>query len=174
MISPTPGSTLAGSTVTFTWTGVAGASQYALWFGSTPGAYDLGYTYQTGTSYTALLPATGATLYVRLWYMAGGVWLHAPDYTYTEATFRMLTPTPGSTLPGTSIQFTWTPLVGASQYAIWFGSTLGTYNLGYSYQAGTSYTATLPPATGATLYVRLWYQVIAGGPWQQISYTYVH
>ncbi len=170
MLTPVPGSTLPGASVTFTWTPI-GASQYSLFFGSTPGASDLGQTYLTGTSYTATVPVVGATLYVRLWSLSGGVWQFV-DYTYTEASVaRMSSPTPGTTLAGTSIPFTWTAGTGATQYSLFFGSTPGASDLGLTYLTGTSYTATLP-VRGATLYVRLW--SLMGGVWQYVDYTYTH
>ena len=85
MTSPAPGSTLAGASTTLTWTAGTGVTQYSLFFGTTPGRLRLGHHLSlTGTSYTAIVPAIGATLYVRLWSMIGGVWQYI-DYTYTEA-----------------------------------------------------------------------------------------
>ena len=107
---------------------------------------------------------------MRLWALVSGVLQYA-DYTYTEANFQMLTPTPGSTIPAGPATFTWTPFTGATQYQLWFGSAPGAYNLLYDFATGTSYTATLP-VTGATLYVRLWARV--GGVWQSVDYTYTH
>jgi FtsP/CotA-like multicopper oxidase with cupredoxin domain len=170
MLTPPPGSTLLGGSVTFNWTPLVGASQYALWFGSAAGAYDLGSVFTASTSSTATLPIRGATVYVRLWALVGGVWQYV-SYTYNEANFQMLTPAPGSTLAGGSLTFTWTPVGGASLYALWFGSTAGAYDLGSIFTAGTSGTAALP-VTGATLYVRLW--ALIGGVWQPVDYTYVH
>lgn len=96
------------------------------------------------------------------------------DYTYTEATFAatMISPAPGTTLTGTSLPFTWSAGTGATAYQIWFGSTLGGFNLGSpGILPTTSYTATLP-VTGAPLYVRLWSSI--GGVWQHIDYIYAH
>ena len=126
----------------------------------------------TGTSYTATLPVTGATLYVRLWSLIGGQWQYI-DYTYTEANLgaKMVSPTPGTTLSGTSITFTWTTGTGVTQYGLFFGSTPGGLDLGLAWPSGTSQMVTLP-VTGATLYVRLWSMI--GGAWQYVDYTYVH
>jgi hypothetical protein len=171
MLTPAPGGALPGPSVTFTWTAGTGVAQYALYFGSTAGGADLGSTYASGTSYTAMLPATGGTIYVRLWSQIGGVW-QANDYTYTGANAAkavMTSPATGSTLPGPSATFTWTPGAGVTQYALYFGSTAGGADLGSTYVSGTSYTASLP-VNGIAIYVRLWSQI--GGIWQANDYTY--
>ncbi len=85
LTTPTPGSVLPGSTVTFAWTGGAGPAAYQLWLGTTgvgsKNLYDSGST--TGTTETVSgLPTTGGTVYARLWWEISGVWQHA-DYTYT-------------------------------------------------------------------------------------------
>ncbi len=175
MITPVPGATLLGSSVAFTWTAVAGVTQYQIWFGTTTGGFDLGSPgILTTTSYTANnLPVTGGTLHVRLWSLVGAVWQFT-DYAYTEATFAatMISPAPGTALTGTSIPFTWSAGTGATAYQIWFGSTLGGFDLGSpGILTTTLYTATLP-VTGAPLYVRLWSSV--SGVWQYIDYIYTH
>ena len=83
MISPAPGSTLAGPSTTFTWTTGSGVSSYYLWIGTTAGGNDLYQAGISGTSTTVTLPTNGATIYVRLWSVInGGLQYH--DYTYTE------------------------------------------------------------------------------------------
>jgi hypothetical protein len=83
MTSPTPGSTLPGSTVTFQWTG--GSSPYTLRIGSPPGGSDI---YSSGTNAQSLtvsnLPTDGRTLYVRLFSVVNGKFVFN-DYTYTAA-----------------------------------------------------------------------------------------
>jgi len=110
---------------------------------------------------------------VRLWSLIGAVWQYR-DYTYTEANYTaaMTSPTPGSTLTGTSIPFTWSAGTGVTQYSLWFGSTPGGNGLGAApLLTVTSYTAALP-VRGAALYVRLW--SLVGEGWQYRDYTYVH
>jgi hypothetical protein len=86
LTTPTPGTTLSGSSVTFDWTaGTTGATQYYLSIGSTGvGSTDI---YNSGwrdvTSWEAWgLPTNGETLYVRLSTDFGGTVVHN-DYTYT-------------------------------------------------------------------------------------------
>jgi hypothetical protein len=84
IISPANGSTLPGSTVTFTWND-AGASLYQVWVGNSVGAYDVGYFPTAGTSATSTtvsgLPTDGRKLYVRLWSNIGGT------YYFTDSTY---------------------------------------------------------------------------------------
>ena len=87
MISPTPGSTLAGSSQTFTWTTGSGVSSYLLWVGTKVGGNDIyNPTLPTAaTSATVLnIPSHGKTVYVRLWSYINGVRQYN-DYTYKEA-----------------------------------------------------------------------------------------
>jgi hypothetical protein len=84
MTSPSNGSTLSSSTVTFQWT-AGTATLYGLWIGSTGvGSCDLVQTGGTGAlSYMATgLPIDGRTLNVRLWSLVNGAW-QSHDYTYT-------------------------------------------------------------------------------------------
>ncbi len=136
MISPTPGSTLLGTSVTFTWTAGTDVSAHELLIGTTLGASNV--TNATGlgtvTSFNATLVGAppGATLYVRLRSLVGAT-LFFNDYTYTApATPKatMITPTPGSTLTAASTAFTWTAATGATQYSLFFGSTPGASDLG--------------------------------------------
>ena len=171
MISPAQGSTLTGPSTTFTWNAVTGASQYYLWIGTTPGGTDLAQAGTAGTSYTANLPVSGATIYVRLYTQINGQ-LQYNSYTYTEYTSApatMISPVPGSTLTGSSTTFTWNAVTGASQYYLWIGTTPGGTDLAQAGTSGTSYTANLP-TNGATIYVRLY--TLLNGQLQYNSYTY--
>ncbi len=64
-----PGSTLAGPSVTFSWTTAAGATGYYLWLGSTGvGTHNLYSSgLQAGNSVTPpALPTNGESIYARL------------------------------------------------------------------------------------------------------------
>jgi len=86
LTTPAPTSTLAGSSVTFTWTaGTGSTTGYSLWLGSTgvgsSNLYHSGAT--TATSVTANgLPTNGETVYARLFTYIDGVTV-STDYTYT-------------------------------------------------------------------------------------------
>ena len=173
MVSPTPGSVLAGPSATFIWTAGPVVSQAWLWIGSAgTGSQNLGaYGGAGATSANPTnLPTNAGTIYVRLWSDIGGTWLYT-DYTYTAASqAAMVSPTPGSVLPGPSVTFNWSG-GGASQVFIWIGTSQGGNNLAQSGGAGaTSFVASNLPTHGSTVYVRLW--SLIGGAWLYTDYTY--
>jgi serine protease len=88
MTSPTPGSLLVTSSVTFNWNAVSGATQYWLEIGTSPNDANLFFTQSTGTwtSINASVPTNGNPVYVRLWTLFGGIWRYA-DYTYQTIVF---------------------------------------------------------------------------------------
>jgi hypothetical protein len=180
LTSPAPGSVLAGSNVTFTWTTGTGVTDYDLWLGTSgPGSsslYASGLTTATSVTVTSL-PSKGATVYARLYSIINGV-DHYTDYTYTEAAAAgtpatMISPTSGSTL-GTSNQiFTWTTGTGATEYNLWLGlSGPGSSSL---YASGwlTTMSTTVPslPAKGATVYARLYSMVNGAAQYNDYTYT---
>jgi hypothetical protein len=178
LISPTPGTVLAGTNVTFTWTAGTGVTLYDIYVGTagvgSDNLYTTGHIAATSATVTGL-PAIGATIYVRLWSEISGAWT-STDYIYTEAGMPakavLTTPTPGSTFTGTSESFTWTTGNGVALYALYLGTTgVGSSNL---YNSGhitaTSTTVTGLPAIGATVYARLWSEI--SGAWTSTDYIY--
>ncbi len=110
MVAPAPGSVLPSSTVTFSWTGGTGATQYWLWVSTILGDGNL-YTHSQETSLSATVSGIprGAPVYVRLWSLVSASWLYI-DYPYgpgvatstpaaipTLATTPTMTPTPSPT-----------------------------------------------------------------------------
>ncbi len=85
MQTPAPGSTLTGSTVTFTWSAGSGATAYWLDIGNVAGGNEY---YQSGnlgnvlTTTATYLPTDGSTVYVTLYTSGSGQWLNNA-YTYT-------------------------------------------------------------------------------------------
>lgn len=87
MRAPTPGSTLAASSQTFTWTTGTGVSSYLLWVGTTQGGNNIynPSSPSTATSVTVTkIPTQSKTVYVRLWSYINGARQYN-DYTYKEA-----------------------------------------------------------------------------------------
>jgi len=85
MLSPSPGATLAATTV-FTWNAGKGVTQYLLWVGSTPQSYDVHAKLEgVALSDTVALPRDGRTVYVTLWSLINGAW-QASAYSYRAAT----------------------------------------------------------------------------------------
>ena len=175
MTSPVPGSSLTGTTATFTWSKGGGTFSTYLQIGTTSGGSDLANTSPSTTtiSYTATnMPFNGSTVYVRLWSMIGVTYEYY-DYTYTAGApvkAAMISPTPGSVLTTIRVLFTWTPGIGIITTYLWIGTVPGSYDL-FNFGGGsaTSVTATLP-ATGDTIYVRLWSDV--NGNFVYTDYTY--
>jgi Bacterial Ig-like domain (group 3)/FG-GAP-like repeat len=183
LTSPTPGSQLSGSSVTFTWTPGNPVSAYQIVAGTYgPGYFNLGGSPQLSgstTSYTLTnLPTDGKPVYITLRYQINGVW-QTTDYTYTAAPLAnppaMLSPTSGSVLPGSSVTFTWQPSNAVTAYSISAGTYgPGYFNLGGSPQlpaSATSYTLTNLPTDGKPVYITLRY-LVNGAVWQTADYTY--
>lgn len=189
MFSPTPGSTLTGTSVDFEWLQNGHPTEhYWLYVGTFAGGSNLHNSGDLGTALTRSvtgLPSNGSTVYVRLWYRngSGGTapWVYL-DYTYTSylgvfGTPAMDTPTPGSTLSGSSVTFTWiTNSHPSEHYWLYVGTFFGGSNLHNSGDLGTatSRLVTGLPTNGSTAYVRLWYRDGAGpiAPWVALDYTY--
>jgi hypothetical protein len=175
IISPVPGTTLAGSTVTFTWTTGGAAQSYLLVVGTTLGmnnVYTSGWTAATSKTPTTLL-TTGAPLFVRLTTIVNGVQKFV-DYTYTAsgipAPATLISPVPGSTTTGKTVTFTWTTGNGAGLYALALGTKLGTSDIYLSgWITATSRTVTVMPANGSTVYIRLY--SLVNGVQQSMYYT---
>ena len=82
-ITPPPGSTLSGSSVTFTWARGNADSAFRFRLGTAAGGGDLYDIGTTGTSAAVThLPTNGTTIYATLSYKVSGVW-HAEAFTYT-------------------------------------------------------------------------------------------
>ncbi len=179
LVTPTPGTQLPGTTVTFDWTpGNVGATQYELLLGSTGvGASDLYNSGAvTGTSaHVTGLPSNGETIYATLSWYINGTWYSA-NYTYTASgsptPAALVTPTPGSKLTSTTVAFTWTPGNVATQFKFTLGTTgPGSTNL---YNSGTvsvlTETVSHLPSNGTTVYATLYWLI--NGTWYSANYTY--
>jgi uncharacterized repeat protein (TIGR03803 family) len=175
MTSPSPGTVLNGSTVTFNWTTGLNATAYWLDVGTGVGKTDL-FTQSTGTATSQSvtgLPVLGTPVYVRLWtQFANGGW-YSHDYTYTATTSKaaLTSPAPGSSLTAASATFTWTGAVAASQYWLDVGTSVGGGDLfDSSVGLALSQVVTGLPSTATPVYVRLWTQ--RNGSWLFNDYTY--
>jgi Metallo-peptidase family M12 len=177
--SPTPGSTLGSSTVTFAWNTGSGVAEYWLEIGTSVGGTQI-YSQSQGTNLSVTvsgLPANGSTVYVRLWSRISGVW-QFNDYTYTAASggggvnAAITSPIPGSTLTSSTVTFFWNTGAGVSEYWLEIGTTFAGNQL-YSQSQGTNLSVTVSglPTNGSTLYVRLWSRI--SGVWQFNDYVYI-
>ncbi len=171
------GTTLPGASTTFNWGGGVGMTSYALWIGSSVGAYDLWSSAETlaTTSRTVTLPTDGRKIHVTLYSFINGAW-QGVSYQYTAANVAVtkaaiLSPVSGSTFTGASQLFTWFPSNTATAYALWIGRAPGGYDL-YAGAEGTNTARTLTtlPTDGSPVYVTL-YSLIKGA-WQSNEYLY--
>jgi len=179
MISPTPGSTLSSSSVTFAWSAGSGVTDRYLSIGTAPGGSDLYSAYQGAALSRTVsgLPTNGSTVYVRLSSWINGNW-QGSSYTYTAlnnapaaSPSSMTSPSPGSTLTSSSVTFAWSAGSGVADRYLSIGTTPGGSDLYSAYQgAALSRTVSGLPTNGSTVYVRLSSWI--NGNWQGSSYTY--
>jgi hypothetical protein len=178
--SPAPSSTLSGSSVTFTWSAGTGASAYWLDVGNVAGGNEYSQSGNLGNVLTTTvngLPNSGSTVYVTLYSLVGGQWL-SNAYTYTAFSGSagkgvITSPTPGSTLSGSSVTFNWMAGTGANAYWLDVGNVAGGNQYSQSGNLGNVLTTTVYslPADGSTIYVTLY--SLVGGQWLSNAYTYV-
>jgi hypothetical protein len=169
------GSSLPGSSVSFTWSASSGAAAYWLDVGSALGQANIfGQNVALATSKTVSgIPTDGSTVYVKLWTLTGSTW-QFNDYTYKASgggKAVLTSPAPGSTLAGSSVTFAWSAAIGATNYWIDVGTTAVGFNVfGQSTGLATSQLVTGLPSGGGTIYVRLW--TLLSGLWQYNDFTY--
>jgi len=162
LTSPAPGSTLAGTSATFTWTAVTGGQGYWLFVGTTGiGSNNLYDSHQQSATSASVsgLPTDGGKLYVRVYTQYDGTLVYS-DYTYTSYMKPpvLTSPTPGSTLSGANETFTWTAVTGGQGYWLFLGTTgAGSKDLYDSgQQTATSATFSGLPTNGVAIYARVY------------------
>ena len=164
MSTPTPGTTLSGSSLTFSWTAGVGVTDYFLSVGNSVGDHTW-WNQDEGTSHSQTvtgLPTDGRTLYVRLYSKINGIFQYH-DYTYTAPNIAvMLTPTPATTLSGSSVTFNWTAGASVTDYFLSIGNNPGASDHTWWFQdegLNASQSVTGLPTDGRTLYVRLYSKI---------------
>lgn len=163
LISPAPGSTLPGSSVTLQWNAGVDVSQYWLQVSTVVGGTDVYYADQGMALNRTIsgLPTSGEAIYVRLWSKMADTWSFN-SYTFTAATApsaraELLSPVPGSTLSSTTVDVRWSAGIGAVEYFLQIGTSRGGTDLLYASQGtALSRTVTGLPNRGEKIYVRLW------------------
>jgi PKD repeat protein len=179
MISPSPNTVLAGSSVTFGWSANgAPVSEWWLYVGSTVGSRDYADTGPLGAELSRTvtgLPKDASAVFVRLWFKTAGSWQYT-DVAYTAAsgTPSISSPAPGSSLPGSSATFTWSANgADVSEWWLYAGSSVGDNNYANSGSLGTSLSETLAglPTNGSTIFLRLWFKI--ADVWQFVDHWYM-
>ena len=178
LTSPAAGSSLPGTSASFTWTqNETAVEEWWLYLGSRQGWFDLfdsgSLALATGVTVNDL-PSDGSPVHVRLWYRVQTAWLWA-DYELVAHQQRpiMTSPVEGAVLEGAAQTFSWaanqTPV---SAWWLYIGSTLGERDLLDSglLGAATSLHVDDLPTDGRALFVRLWF--LTQGAWQFEDFDY--
>ncbi len=182
MISPADGSTLSGSSETFTWSAEgATVTSWRLEVGTTPGGKDL-FVQTLDSTITSIvvsgLPTDGSTVYVNLKWRIDGVGTTA-SFVYianggTPGTPAITSPTPGSTMPLGDVTFAWTNSGAvADDWQLQVGASVGDnifYDSGVLPNTTTTGVVSGLPEDGSTLHVTL--RWTDGGNPSEVNYTY--
>jgi sugar lactone lactonase YvrE len=181
LTTPTPGSKLTSSSVTYTWSAGEGVNYYWLNLGTTnsgAGAKNLysgGSTTLTSATVTGL-PTNGETIYATLYSYIAGVW-EPTVYTYiasgSPTPAAMTAPAPGSTFTSSSVTFTWSPSNPATSYWLNVGTAPSGPAAKNIFTSGPTTLTTITlgiPSGGEAIYATLYTEI--GGVWQPTVYSY--
>lgn len=166
LVSPTAGSTISSSPVTFTWDTGNGALQYVFTLGTSPGGTNLANVNKgTATSHTMSLALNGTPVYAEVWTKLTSGWQASGPVMYNRSNqlSQLTSPAPGTTLTSTPVTFNWTATAGATNNVLALGTSPGVYDIhNKSYGTGTSATVNVN-LTGNPIYAEVWVQV--AGSW---------
>ncbi|MBZ0165380.1 MAG: zinc-dependent metalloprotease, partial [Candidatus Omnitrophica bacterium] len=181
--SPTPGSTLSTSSVTFTWT--PGIGVYRYWFSVTTAggvAVEGLYVPAGTTSFTAVIPLTGEAVNVEVWTQFGsatGPWASPGPVNYATATQSGITsPPPGSTLSSSPVTFSWPSVPGIGYWFVLDGTnptaspylvSVGNTNCGGSCPNSVQVDVN-PALSGNPVYAEVWIRKLDGS-WITLGVT---
>ncbi|MGA2771780.1 MAG: SBBP repeat-containing protein [Bryobacteraceae bacterium] len=168
LISPTAGTVLSTSLVTFTWNAVSGAQDYWIDVGTAPAQGNIIAGFTGGaTSLQINLSGylTGETIYVQLYSKYPGINLAAgtgSQFQFSTSQLRtnpqLITPAAGTVLSTPLVTFTWNAVSGAQDYWIDVGTAPAQGNIIAGYTGGaTSLQINLSGyLTAGTIYVQLY------------------
>ncbi len=181
LTTPSPGSKLAGTSVTLAWNAGTNVDRYYLFAGTWQGGNDL-YSADMVNSLSAVvtgLPSDASTIFVRLWSYIDNAWQYS-DYTYTAVGTApvpvaavITSPASGSKLTGATVTFTWSTGTAVDHYYLFVGTTVGNNDV-YGADMGTSSTSAAVsglPTNGKPLYVRIWSYIDGAWQWSDAQYT---
>ena len=178
--SPTPGSLIGRSFVTFNWTAGTNATEYWVYVGNSPGSYEFanqgvaGQSFEIGNVYDWSLP-NSYNFYVRLWTKFDSTWQFR-DYTYTVDQSldpaEIIDPTDNSFILSTITTFTWNTGTDVREYWLYLGTSRGDYDMA-SMPTGTATSASWAPfeSDGSVVWARLWSRFDSGWVVKDFSYT---
>ena len=122
ILSPSPGSTLTSTTVTFVGDHTTQDVVHSLWVGTTSGGKEVHFGQMTGHSQVVSGLPTSGTIYVRYWTTDdpdtgnGAAWVHPTDVTYTMNVPSTLTISPSTVTVSGGGQQTFTAGGGVPPY----------------------------------------------------------
>src|SRR5205823_2606835 len=128
------GGTSETTALTAQWSAVSGATQYRVYFGSSPSTLFLYFLYSTVNAPTVNAAfynlAAGTTYYWQVVALVGSNSVSSPVWSFTtpggSLTFSppaVVWPLDGSTSDATSLNVQWSPVPGATHYQVYFGSS---------------------------------------------------
>lgn len=184
VLEPLAGSTLSGTTQTFTWSadGVD-VDRWWLYVGTARGASDIANSGDlgTGTRHVVVgIPVDGSPVHARLWYYRSGRWqvidsVYTADVRDDVSPPALIAPTGGSTLTGDSVDFEWRDNNTAVNFWwLYLGTSPGArglYNSSSDLQNRTGVTVARLPENGSMVYARLWYRTTGLG-WRYLDTAY--
>ena len=178
MIAPNRLSTLGAST-TFEWGSAPAATAYWLDVGTAEGQNNL-FSQNVGLAThqsVGGIPTDNSTIYVRLWTVKGAppnvTWDYYDCSYQTSAVREITSPTPGSTLSGSSVTFTWSSGNGVTSAQLNVGTSPGQSDIFWQNVWGvTSQTVSGIPTDGSTVYVRLDCRLPGDTNFRHKDYTY--
>ncbi len=183
--SPSPGSRLPGSAVTFRWSTSGDFPSY--WFSANRGSPGWFINSSAGSNSSITLtniPTDGGNIIVRLYSQNGSSWVYA-DFSFTAAspaplsfgaatiTPVIIVPVSGATLFAPAVTFGWLPSPGVSEYWLYLSTASVGRNELYSASQGSNTSKTftgLPPGRNL-LYVRLWWRTGTTWAYSDLVYT---
>jgi hypothetical protein len=149
-----------GPNVTFTWSGVAGATGYVLRVGLAPGQYLLGANIGNTTSYQTTAPAIG-TYYVRVDAIVNGAAVPSNEIPVVVQSMFVPPAAPanvGTFINSTSALITWDLVTGGgapTALLLHAGTAPGASDVGVFPLAPSSTQLTVPNVPPGTYYVRM-------------------
>jgi len=182
MISPANGSTVSGSSETFTWSAEGETvDRWRLEVGTTPDGTEIlvqGVDATTTSLLVSGLPTDGSTVYVNLKWRISGV-ASTASYIYTAnggtpGIPSITSPAPGSTLASGGVNYSWTGNgTTVDDWQLLVGFSIGDnslYDSGVLLVTTTSVVVNGLPEDGSTIHVTLrWNE--SGVP-SEVNYTY--
>jgi hypothetical protein len=165
IVSPAPGSTLSGSSVTFTRDNGSGVQAFYLYAGTTPNGTDLFNGAMPALQTISNIPTVGGTIYLNLYSYLGAAGWQGNSYTYTEAGATPCVnaaissnPAAGTVQVNSTVFFTASATCGGTPNYSWLIGQLSASTMSWTqvtpFQASNAYNWT--PTSPGSYYLAVW------------------